>query len=82
MFGDKPLSHYLLGTEAAGNTLQARPQHDVQTCQVGSSAEEPLAGLYFLSADMYNPTYNSTYIFPFSFPSEQVSEIKWADSNH
>lgn len=56
-FRDKPLSHYVLNTEAAGHPPQtcSGDHVDVEQCQAASPLEPALTGLYFLSADTYSP---------------------------
>lgn len=56
-FRDKPLSHYLLNTELADHLPQTRSEDhvDVQRCQAGAPLEPALTGLYFPSAEDYNP---------------------------
>lgn len=60
-FRDKPLSHYLLNTEAGGKKPGTHPEDEGQH-MAGSSQEALTTGLLFLSADMPNPSLSSTYI--------------------
>lgn len=78
-FRDKPLSYYLLNTEAAGNRPRTCLEDDVQRCRARSCQEELLTGLWFLSADILKPAQPSTtYILPVTFPSDQVRKIRRA----